>query len=62
MSQGDVAEDLSDSKRKTLLEDLEAGGGRHLVLFKTVCDENPGFYGAIKDPKRRKFQVCNRLN
>jgi hypothetical protein len=47
---------LAFANRKTLLQDVEEGGGRRVVNFKTLCDANILFYGKVGSERRRKFQ------
>jgi hypothetical protein len=47
---------LSLEKRKQILQDVEEGGGQHVVNFKTLCNKNVTFYSKIALEQRRKFQ------
>jgi hypothetical protein len=47
---------LTTANRKTVVQDVEEGGGRRVVNFKAICDANTSFYGRVGSDKRRKFQ------
>jgi hypothetical protein len=46
--------EASTDKRKQIIQDIEEGGGQHVVNFKAIC--NVSFYLKATSEKCRKFQ------